>query len=451
MASRIRQLGAALLATVSLWPMTSLGDSVSNAATVTLQNHVVGNTAFSYLQVSLVNSSGDDVQDVPPRHISGCHYWSEWHLVRVNAVSHERTYGVFIFDGCNADAQVYPVPTDIRQGSCNNDDNLFPTGKFSVCPIIEEGHVPAGLPFDARCEALTEADTSLFADVTPATYDATQPTTLTLTTSFASDMTQRLAEGTCTDVLDWNVVAWTVRWSDGAVDRIPGSGRDAITKAHELKPTAQAGTQQADVTVVAHLHVLGQALDFDQNGTTFVRRVDGYVDISNRDGATGAGAAPVDEPPVLQVGAVAAGEEADGTVPEPDPMLLPSARGVTIRGRLLALYLRPIVVQPGVELVDGAQVGVATSRVLRWRYTGAATDAPPSEGTTPGAQGDSATPVVVQYDHAERLDARGRPMDETVPVEMTVRTTYPDGTVLDSTLDGDIAVAIYYAGLTGTG
>jgi len=418
---------------------------------VTLTSQAVGNTAFSYLTAERDAFGQRDTQVIVPHRTAACRYWSDWTLVRVNPVSHERTYGVFIFDGCNHDAQVFPVPADIRQGSCNNDDNLYPSGKFSVCPIIAPGHVPAGLPFDRRCEALTEADTSLFADISPPSYDANQPTTLTLTTSFASDMTQRLSEGTCTDVLDWRAVSWTLHWSDGSVDHLPASGRQGITATHRLAPVGGAGTQQSDVTVVARLHVIGQALDFDSSGNPVVRNVDGYVDISNHDGASGTGAAPVDEPPQIQVGAVAVGQDGDGGMPPPDPAAVAAPRAVTIRGRLLALYLRPIVVQPGVELIDGAQVGVATSTLLRWQYVGPPTDAPSSEGTTPGARGDPDTPVVVQYDHAERADALGRPIDETVPLVMVVRSAYPDGTVLDTTITGSIAVAIYYAGLTGTG
>jgi len=442
---------SAAVVMAAAWPSAAHAQTASAPLTVALQSQAVGNTAFSYLQVTSASDVGASVQAVPPRHITGCRYWSSWTLYRVNSVTHERTYGVYIYDGCNHDAQVFPVPTDIRQGSCNNDDNLYPSGKFSVCPIIEQGHVPAGLPFDRHCEALTEADTSLFVDINPPTYDATKPTTLTATTSFASDMAQRLAEGTCTDVLDWRVVSWTLRWSDGAVDHLPASGQSGITRTHELKPTQGSSSQQADVTVVARLHVIGQALDFDASGNPVVRRVDGYVDISNHDGAAGTGSAPVDEPPQMAVGAIGVGQQGDGSIPQPDETNNPVQRAVTIRGRLLALYVRPVLLRPGVELIDGAEVGFATSRVLRWHYLGGPTDAPPSEGTTSGARGDAATPIVVQYDHAERVDALGRPVDETVPVEMTVRSVYPDGTVLDTTISGSIAVAIYYAGLTGTG
>lgn len=416
---------------------------------VSLQNQVVGNTAFSYLEVASATDTGVSYRAVPSRHIPGCRYWSDWRLVRVNAVSHERTYGVYIYDGCNHDAQVFPVPTDIRQGSCNNDDNLFPTGKFSVCPIIAEGHVPAGLPFDRHCEALTEADTSLFVDVTPQTFDSTQPTTLTLTTHFDSDMTQRLSEGTCTDVLDWSAIAWTVHWPDGTTDHLGSTGHDGLTQVHRIPPSKSGGAEEAQVTVIARLHVIGQALDFDANGNPYVRNVDGYVDISNRDAATGTGAAPVDEPPLLQLGAIPTGQDGDGNLPPPDASATPVARAVTIRGRLLALWLSPIVIRPGLELIDGVQIGVATSRVLRWHYLGGPTDAPPSEGTTPNAHGDAETPVVVQYNHPERLDNAGNPMDETVHLVVVVRSTYPDGTVTDTTLDSSIAVAIYYAGLTG--
>lgn len=420
--------------------------------TVGLQTQTVGNTAFAYLDARSATDTGVSDRAIPTHHMSGCRYWSDWTLIRVNAVSHERTYGVMIYDGCNNDAQVFPVPQDIRQGSCNNDDGLYPSSKYSVCPIIPEGHVPAGLPFDRRCEALTEVDTSLLANLAPQVYDPTQPTTLTLSTSFASDMTQRLSEGTCTDVLDWQAISWTLHWSDGAVDHLPASGQAGITKQHTLQPSASAsGPQQSDVTVVAHLHVVGQALDFDQSGGLVTRRVDGYVDVSNHDGASGAGAAPVDVPPQLAAGAIAVDQAGDGSMSAPDPGAPPQRRAVTIRGRLLDLYPRPIAIRPGVEMVDGAEVGRATSTVVTWTYTGATTDAPPGEGTTPGARGGPGTPIAVQYDHAERTDALGRPVDETVPVTMLVRTTYPDGTVLDTQLQGDIDVAIWYAGLTQTG
>ncbi len=451
MARRRRALTAGALI-LALTPVTAQADAPQAPLQVTLTSQAVGNTAFSYLQVTSATDTGVSNRPVVPRYVPGCSYWSDWHLVRVNSVSHERTYGVYIYDGCNNDAQVYPTPTDIRQGSCNDDDNLFPSGKFSVCPIIEENHVPAGLPFDRHCEALTEADTSLFADVSPQTYDSTKPTTLTLTTTFASDMTQRLSEGTCTDVLDWRAIAWTVHWPDGTTDHLPASGKDGITATHQIPPeTGGGGAQQANVVVVARLHVIGQALDFDSSGNPVVRNVDGYVDVSNSDGATGTGAAPVDEPPILAVGAVPTGQSGDGRLLPPDDGAAPTQRAVTIRGRLLALWVQPVVVRPGVEMVDGVEVGIATERVLRWHYLGGGTDAPPSEGTTPGAHGDVQTPVVVQYDHAERIDPQGNPTDERVPLSVTVESIYPDGTVTDTTLDGEIAVAIYYAGLTGPG
>lgn len=447
----MRSVAACLAVAALFLPLPAAAQTSPLPLTVSLQTQSAGNTAFSYLAVTSAGDSGESTRAVPPYRIPGCRYWSTWTLFRLNPMTHARTYGVYIYDGCNHDAQVFPVPTDPREGSCNNDDQLFPSGKFSVCPILPEGNVPAGLPFDRNCEALTEADTSLFVSITPASYDASKPTMLTVTTSFASDTTQRLAEGTCTDVLDWEAVAWTLRWSDGSVDHLPASGKNGITASHHLAPASTAGPQQSDVTVVARLHVTGRALDFDSSGNLVVRRVDGYVDVSNHDGAAGAGSAPLDEPPQLILGAVAEGQDGDGTLPQPDPAATPAPRAVTIRGRLLALYLRPIVVTPGVELIDGVQVGTGTSGVIRWRYMGHATDAPPSEGTTPGASGDAGTPVVVQYDHAERIDGAGNPVDESVPLMVTIRTIYPDGGALDTTLDTTIPVAIWYAGLSGTG
>lgn len=437
---------------VALTPLLANAGQSAITLSVALISQQVGNTAHDYLEVTSEGNFVTASQAVPTRRGTRYCYWSDWTLIRINAVSHERTYGVSIYDGCNNDVQVFPVPQDIRQGSCNNDDALYPSGKYSVCPIIPEGHVPAGLPFDRRCEALTEVDTSLLANITPQTYDPTQPTTLTLTTSFASDMAQRLSEGTCTDVLDWQAISWTLHWSDGSVDHLPASGQAGITKEHTLRPSATAsGPQQSDVTVVAHLHVVGQALDFDQSGNLVVRNVGGYVDISNHEGASGAGAAPVDVPPQLATGAIAVDQSGDGSMPQPDSGAPPQQRAVTIRGRLLQVFPRPIVIRPGIETVDGAEVGRATSAVVGWTYDGATTDAPPGEGTEPGARGGPQTPVTVQYDHAERTDALGRPVDESVPVTMLVRTTYPDGAVLDTQLSGAIDVAIWYAGLSQTG
>ena len=447
------KLVVVILGALALWPNAANADPPGSISlTVGLQSKQLGNTVADYLQMTSTGNFITASGPVPPRRGAAYCYWSDWTLIRVNAVSHERTYGVSIYDGCNNDAQVFPVPQDIRQGSCNNDDSLYPSGKYSVCPIIPQGHVPAGLPFDHRCEALTEVDTSLHTSITPQTYDPTQPTTLTVSTSFASDIAQRLSEGTCTDVLDWQAISWTLRWSDGAIDHLPASGRDGITRTHTLQPTqAGSGPQQSDLTVVAHLHVIGQALDFDQAGNLVVRNVDGYVDVSNHDTASGDGAAPVHVPPQLASGAIAVGQSGDGTLAPPDEGASPQQRAVTLRGRLLALYPRPIVLRPGVELVDGADVGHAISTVVAWQYTGTTTEAPPDEATRPGARGSPTTPIVVQYDHAERTDALGRPIDETVPITMLVRTTYPDGTTLDTTLRGVIDVAIWYAGLTQTG
>jgi hypothetical protein len=450
MAHSAHRLIAALLVAPALLAVAQASEP-STSLTVQLDSQQVGNTAHDVLTVTSFDQLHRASHPVPTRRGVAYCYWSDWTLLRINAVSHERTYGVSIYDGCNHDTQVFPVPTDIRQGSCNNDDGLYPSSKYSVCPIIAPGHVPAGLPFDRRCEALTEANTSLLVDITPQTYDSAQPATLTVSTHFDSNMTQVLSEGTCSDVLDWQAVAWTLRWSDAAVDHLAASGRAGIQATHTLQPAPNGGTQQSDLTVIAHLHVAGQALDFDQSGNPIVRNVDGYVDVSNHGGATGAGSAPVDVPPQIAAGALAAGQQGDGTLPPPDTTAQPAQRATTLRGRLLALYPRAIVTRPGIELVDGIEVGQATTTITGWRYDGALTDAPAAEATRPGARGTPDTPIVVQYDHAERTDATGRPVDEQVPLTILVRTTYPDGAVLDTTVSGDIAVAIWYAGLTLTG
>ena len=176
-------------AALALLPGRAAAEPAQIVLTVQLVSQQIGNTAHDYLEVTSTDRFVSATHTVPTRRGTSYCLWSTWSLIRLNTVSHARTYGVSIFDGCNNDTQVFPIPKDIRQGSCNNDDALYPSSKYSLCPIIPEGHVPAGLPFDRRCKALTEVDTSLLTALTPQSYDSTKPTTLTLSTSFTSDMT----------------------------------------------------------------------------------------------------------------------------------------------------------------------------------------------------------------------------------------------------------------------
>ncbi len=244
-----------------------------------------------------------------------------------------------------------------------------------------------------------------------------------------------------------------MRWSDGATDARPGSGQQGITDAHLLAPQPAAGdaSRTADVTAVATLHLTGDAVDFDDAGAPTVVHRAADVQISNHRTSTGLLPGAVYTPPSLAVAAVPVGQRGDGSIPPPDPNQPPLTHADTIRGRLLELFPRALVLQPGTETVGGTTIGEATSEVVGWTYLGGPTDAPPREATAPGASAVPDRPVAVQWNHAERLDGQRSPVDEQVPLRLIVRTTYPDGHAEEQTISGSIAVSIYYVGLMDPG
>ncbi|HVS44915.1 MAG TPA: hypothetical protein VMU20_21875 [Candidatus Dormibacteraeota bacterium] len=389
---------------------------------------------------------------MPTRRSARYCYFSQWHLIKSNPVSGDRRYGVFIYNACASDRQVFPTPADPRFGSCNNDDTHHASAQYSLCPVLQSHHVPAGLA-PHECDALSVASTSLSATVTPPTYDPRTPTLLTATTTFATNIAERLSDGTCLANLDWRDTAWSMRWSDGATDSRPGSGKQGITDAHLVAPhpTGPATTSAADVTAVASLHLTGDAVDFDDAGSPTIVHRQADVQLSNHGTSAAILPGAAYTPPQLTVAAVPVGQRGDGTIPPPDPRQPPLTHADTIRGRLLELFPRVLVVRPGTETVAGAPAGNGRTEVVSWTYAGPPTDAPAREATTPGQTGPPDLPVTVQWNHAERLDGQRRPVDEQVPLILTVRTTYPDGHAEEQQVTGAIAVSIYYVGLMDVG
>lgn len=438
----------------AFWPVAA-SSTESQVVTVSLQTRALGSTAFAYLNSQVQGNGSQSSEPVGTRHprADSCGYWSHWVLIKTNAVSRTRYYGVFIYDSCNNDQQVFPVTANPLFNSCNNDDRIFASARYSMCPYVPKGTVPAGQPFSQVCGAFDELSVSLNALLSPPTYDPSKPTHFDLATSFTDETTARLSEATCTDVLDWQVTGWSIRWPEGADTAQAGSGHQGITASHTIAgdPT-QTRPQQAEVTVVAHLRVTGRAYDIDDSGNLVVTPAQTrLIDVSNQRLASGIGVAPTYSPPQLQLGATGVSQQGDGSIGAPDRAQAPVRHLDAIRGRLLEVFPAPIVVQPGSETIGGVEVGRTTTRVLGWSYLGGATDAPAEQGTPPAATGPPAEPITVQYDHAERLDAARRPVDEQVPIAITVRTTWPDGHTADSTVSGTIGVTIYYVGLDDRG
>ncbi|HEX3606541.1 MAG TPA: hypothetical protein VH134_11510, partial [Candidatus Dormibacteraeota bacterium] len=418
----------------------------------TFEATTVGNVAFDSIALAETHGPTTLRSRVAIRRGNRYCFYSQWHLRQFKQAGFDRQYGVFIYNSCDGDHQVFPTPADTRFGSCDNDDSRYASALYSLCPILASHHVPAGLA-PRECDALSLASTALDATLPPDTYDPRLPTPLTATTHFDSTLAERLSDGTCLANLDWQDTAWSMRWSDGATDARPGSGQQGITDTHLLapQPSATDSARSAEVTAVATLHLTGDAVDFDAAGAPTVVHRAADVQISNRGTASALDAAAIYTPPQLAVAAVPVGQLGDGTIPPPDPHQPPLTHADTIRGRLLELFPRVLVVQPGTETLAGTTLGTARSEVVAWTYLGPATDAPSREATPPNGTGAPDHPVAVQWNHAQRLDGQRRPVDEQVPLRLDVRTTYPDGHTEDETVSGSIRVTIWYVALMEVG
>lgn len=414
--------------------------------TVALVTQVSGGHAWASLQETSTSMTGDTRSRFISTHrrsggVSSCGTWSDWVLIRAS-VTGTRLYGIYIFDGCNNDTQLFP-PGLV---ACNTIDHTLLQAPYSTCATIPAGTLVVGLT-PQTCQAQAVVATQMDAAVAPTSYDPSQPTPLSLTTTFGPDFVDRLSEGFCTDILDWQVLGWTIRWPDGTQDNLPGTGHQGVTATHTLAPApAQEDAQQ--VVVIAHLHIHGQALDFDNKAQIVPVTRDAFVDISNDAAAVSVAGTVVYMPPQLQVAAIAVSQLGDGTLPIPDFAAPPVAHAVAIRGRLLELYPRAIVVQPASESADGTVIGEGVTTTLTWTYLGTITDAPLGEATLPGATGTSFTAVAVQYNHVETLDSNGNPVDEVVPLQITAHTVYPDGNTEDTSITQPVTVSIYYPALT---
>jgi hypothetical protein len=425
-------------------------EAADPASVAVIQTQTVGNTAFAWSEVSSTTANGlQAVNNVPTRQLPSCGSWSTWTLLRVNPNTGSRRFGELIYNGCSDNTQQFPTPVDPTQGSCTNSDASRRSIQYSLCPTLPKGTVPAG-HLDS-CLALAEASVALHAGVTPSLYDSSQPTALIATTSFDSDFTQRLSDATCSDVLSWSVSAWEITWQDGVTDTLRGTGTAGTSDAHVTTAAAAGASQVAAVVARAHIHIVARAVDFDDNADPVVVRLERDVVISNDATANGAASQgsilPVYTQPQLATGAVASLQSADGTLRPPDPAQPATQHADTLRGRLLQLLPRAVVLRPGTESVAGVVIGQGTTTTISWEYLGPVTDAPAREGTRPGDTGSAGDVVGVQWNHAARVDGGGRTLDELVRLNISARTTYPDGHTESTSMTGAISISIFYVGL----
>jgi hypothetical protein len=226
------------------------------------------------------------------------------------------------------------------------------------------------------------------------------------------------------------VQRWTVDFGDGTRRTFSGDGSDRLVTTHAY----DAG--EFEVTVTARVTGEAYGAFFTPDGTPFEDVVPFSLDISNR--APGVSALPIEYlPPV-----VSPGGSPSGMLPGGQAIAADAAGHAQIywpRGLPCALFMRAIVEEEGFMRSGGVVIGGATTRLVSYRYLGGENDA--SNASAAGAY-DATEPIRIQWNTP--LTDGSYP----VRVELTVETTYDDGTVRTFEFSGSIAATVVYSAIS---
>lgn len=227
------------------------------------------------------------------------------------------------------------------------------------------------------------------------------------------------------------VTRWTVDFGDGTRRTFPGDGSDRLVTTHAY----EAGEFEVIVTA----RVVGEAYGafFTPDGDPFEEVVPFELDISNR--ASGVSALPIEYVPPV----VSPGGSPSGTLPGGQTIAADADGHAQIfwpRGLPSALYVRPIVEQEGFMRSGGVVIGGATTRLLSFRYLGGVNDA--SDASPPGAY-EAGEPIRIQW-NTPLPNSGAYP----IRVELTVETTYDDGTVRTFEISGAIVATVVYSAIS---
>jgi hypothetical protein len=227
------------------------------------------------------------------------------------------------------------------------------------------------------------------------------------------------------------VQRWTVDFGDGTRRTFPGDGSDRLVTTHAY----EAG--EFDVIVTARVTGEAYGAFFTPDGVPYEEVVPFELDISN--GASGVSALPIEYvPPVVEPGGSPSGTMPDGQTVAAD--VAGHAEIFWPRGLPCALFIRPIVEQEGFMRSGGVVIGGATTRLLSFRYLGGTNDA--SDASPPGTY-DAGDPIRTQW-NTPLPEAGSYP----IRVELTVETTYDDGTVMTFEFSGSIAATVVYSAIS---
>ena len=227
------------------------------------------------------------------------------------------------------------------------------------------------------------------------------------------------------------VQRWTVDFGDGTRRTFPGDGTDRLVTTHAY----EAG--EFDVIVTARVTGEAYGAFFTPDGVPYEEVVPFELDISNS--ASGVSALPIEYvPPVVSPGGSPSGTMPGGQAIAAD--IDGHAQIYWPRGLPCALYIRPIVEQEGFMRSGGVVIGGATTRLLSFRYLGGVNDA--SDASPPGAY-EAGEPIRIQWNTP-------LPNSSSYPirVELSVETTYDDGTVRTFEFSGAIAATVVYSAIS---
>ena len=227
------------------------------------------------------------------------------------------------------------------------------------------------------------------------------------------------------------VQRWTVDFGDGTRRAFPGDGSDSLVTTHAY----EAGEFEVIVTA----RVTGEAYGafFTPDGVPYEEVVPFELDISNS--ATGVSALPIEYVPPV----VVPGGSPSGTMPGGQTITADAAGHAQIywpRGLPCDLFVRAIVEEEGFMRCGGVVIGGATTRLVDYRYVGGTNDA--SDGSPPGTY-DATEPIRIQWNTP--LPNGG---SYPIRVELTVETTYDDGTVQTFEFAGSISATVVYSAIT---
>jgi hypothetical protein len=227
------------------------------------------------------------------------------------------------------------------------------------------------------------------------------------------------------------VQRWTVDFGDGTRRTFPGDGSDRLDTTHAY----EAG----EFDVVVDAHVVGEAYGafFTPDGVPYEQVVPFELDISNS--ATGVSALPIEYvPPVVMPGG-----SPSGTMPDGQTIAADATGHAEIfwpRGLPCVLLIRPIVEQEGFMRSGGVTIGGATTRLVSFRYLSGTNDA--SDASPPGTY-EAGDPIRIQWNTP-------LPEGDSYPirVELTVETTYDNGTVRTFEFSGSIEATVVYSAIS---